>query len=101
MARCRLLLAGLLLVLGLASCGAGTVAAEQVADDAEKLLEQEYDVRPAITCPKEVPLEDGASTQCTLTAGDDPTEYGVTVTVVSVEDDEPEYRVEVDRQPLD
>ena len=98
MARRRLLL---LVPLLLAGCAAGAVPATEVAEDAETLLEQDYDVRPVITCPEDLPLEDGASTQCRLTAGDDPTEHGVTVTVVSVEDDEPEYRVEVDRQPLD
>ena len=93
----------MLLPLLLAACGAGAGAlpAAEVADDAETLLDRQYDVRPAITCPDGLPLEEGATTRCTLTAGDEATEYGVTVTVESVEDDEPQYLVEVDREPLD
>jgi Domain of unknown function (DUF4333) len=89
-------------VLALASCGGvDTVPADEVATDVAALLEQEVGVRPEIVCPDPVPAEVGASTRCTLTAGDDPTEYGVTVSVASVEDGEPEYAVEVDREPLD
>jgi hypothetical protein len=88
-------------LLALAGCGVQTVPAVDVADDVATLLEKEVGVRPDVACPDELPVEVGASTRCTLTAGDDPTEYGVTVTVESVEDDEPEYGVEVDREPLD
>ncbi len=87
--------------LALAGCGVDTVPAGEVADDVATLMEQEVGVRPEIACPDELPVEVGASTRCTLTAGDDPTEYGVTVTVEAVEDDEPEYGVEVDREPVD
>jgi hypothetical protein len=88
-------------VLVLAACGAGTVPPDEVADDVATLLEQEVGVRPQIVCPDELPAEVGATTRCTLTAGDDPTAYGVTVTVAAVDGDEPEYSVEVDREPLD
>ena len=94
-----LLLASAVLVL--TGCGADSIPAEEVADEAATLLEREVGVRPQIVCPDAVPAEVGASTRCTLTAGDDPTEYGVTVTVAAVEDGEPEYSVEVDREPLD
>jgi hypothetical protein len=84
----------------LAACGAATVPAADVADDAEQLLEEEVGVRPDITCPADIVVEVGASLNCVLTAGDDPTEYAVTVTVAAVEDDEPRYSVEVDQEPL-
>jgi len=94
-----------LLLLGtglvLAGCGVSTVPANEVADDVATLLEQQVGVRPEIVCPDELPVEVGASTRCTLSAGEDPTEYGVTVTVQAVDDDEPDYGVEVDREPLD
>ncbi len=35
----------------------------------------------------------------TLTAGDDPTEYGVTVTVTAVDGGDAEFDVEVDGEP--
>ena len=55
--------------------------------------------RPDISCPDELPAEVGAEARCTLTAGGDPTEYGVTVTVTSVEGDTADFDVEVDEQP--
>ena len=87
--------------LALAACGADTVPAGEVADDVATLLEEQVGVRPEISCPEELPVEVGATTRCTLTAGEDPIEYGVTVTVEAVDDDEPEYGVEVDREPVD
>jgi hypothetical protein len=93
----------LLLVVPLAvltACGSETVPSDTVADAAETLLEQELGLRPDVDCPDELAVEEGAETRCTLTAGDDPTEYGVTVSVAAVEDDEPTYRVEVDTEPL-
>jgi hypothetical protein len=91
----------LLPLLPVAGCGAATTPAEEVAAAVETLLEEQAGVRPEVVCPDEVRVEEGASTRCTLTAGDDPTEYGVTVTVETVEDDEPTYLVAVDRDPLD
>ena len=54
---------------------------------------------PTSSCPDDLEAEVGAETRCTLTAGDDPTEYGVTVTVTSVEDDTANFDVEVDEHP--
>lgn len=88
-------------LVALAGCGVDTVPAGEVADDVATLLEQQVGVRPEVACPEELPVEVGATTRCTLTAGDDPTEYGVTVTVAAVDDGEPDYEVEVDREPLD
>ena len=96
----RVLLAVPLVLL--TGCGSDTMPAPDVAHDAEVLLERQVGVRPDVVCPDELPVEEGASTRCTLTAPGDTTEYGVTVTVAGIEgDDEPRYRVEVDPEPLD
>ena len=91
--------------LTLPACGsvelaAETLSATEVADAAENALEQEVGTRPDITCPGVLAKEEGASTRCTLTGGDDPVEYGVTVTVTSVsEDGGTRIGVEVDDEP--
>jgi hypothetical protein len=95
----RPLIAVPVLLLGLAGCGAGSLAAEDVATGAEDALEQQVGERPDISCPEDLPAEVGAETRCTLTAGGDPTEYGVTVTVTSVEGDTANFDVQVDEQP--
>ena len=97
----RSLIAVPLLVVGLAACGSDTLSAEDTATESEDLLEEEVGIRPDIVCPEELELEEGAETRCTLTAGDDPTEYGVTVTVGSVDGGTAELQVEVDDEPLD
>ncbi|WP_371821249.1 DUF4333 domain-containing protein [Blastococcus sp. PRF04-17] len=96
--RARLLVAPLLL-LGLAGCGSGTVAAEEAAEKAEDALEEQIGTRPEISCPDDLDAEVGAETRCTLTAGGDPTEYGVTITVTSVEGQTVNFDVEVDEEP--
>ena len=94
----RLLPVALLAVL--TACGTDTVPAAAVGDAAESLLEQQVGVRPDVVCPDDLSPEVGAETRCTLTAGGDPTAYGVTVTITAVEGDQPTYRVEVDPEPL-
>lgn len=73
--------------LALSACGNGPVSATEVATTAEDLLEEETGVRPEISCPRGVEREDGASTRCTLTGGEDDVEYGVRVTVTEVDGD--------------
>jgi hypothetical protein len=85
----------------LTGCGADPIPAPDVAEAAEGLLEEEVGFRPEVTCPDDVEAEVGASTRCTLTAGDDPTEYGVTVTLASLEEGEPGWSVQVDDEPLE
>jgi hypothetical protein len=75
--------------------------AEEVADGAEDALEAEAGARPDVTCPDDLPAEVGAETRCTLTVGGDTTEYGVTVTVTSVEDGTTTYDVAVDEEPAE
>lgn len=56
-------------------------------------------VRPDISCPDDLEAQVGATIECTLTAGDDPTEYPVTVTVSSVDGDSANFDVEVGEEP--
>ena len=99
MARRRaLLVAAPLLSLGLTGCG-GTVDAGDVATAAEDALEEQVGARPDIVCPDDLEAEVGAETRCTLTAGDDPAEYGVTVTVTAVDGGDAEFDVVVDEAP--
>jgi Domain of unknown function (DUF4333) len=97
--RVRLLAAAPLLLAGLAGCGSGTLAAEETAEKAEDALEEQIGTRPEISCPDDLEAEVGAESRCILTAGDDPTEYGVTITVTSVEGDTVNFDVEVDEEP--
>jgi hypothetical protein len=96
--RLRLLVAAPILALGLAGCSS-SLAANDVEEGAEDALEEQIGARPDISCPEDLEAEVGAETRCTLTAGDDPTEYGVTVTVTSVEDDTANFDVRVDEEP--
>ena len=100
MARRRLLLAAPRLALALAACGAGTLEASTVEEGAADALEEQVGIRPEVSCPDDLEAEVGASMQCTLTAGDDPTEYPVTVTVSSVEGDTANFDVEVGDAPV-
>jgi hypothetical protein len=95
----RLLAATPLLVAGLAACGSSALSADSVADGAEKALEEQVGVRTEISCPEDLEAEVGAEGRCTLTAGGDPAEYGVTVTVTSVDGDSPTFQVEIDEEP--
>ncbi|MFD2092636.1 DUF4333 domain-containing protein [Blastococcus deserti] len=97
--RRRLLVATPLLSLGLAACGAGSLAADDVAEGAEDALEAQVGARPDITCPEDLDAEVGAETRCTLTVAGDEEEYGVTVTVTSVEGDTANFDVQVDEEP--
>ena len=81
MRRRRLLLAAPVLALGLTGCGAATLEASTVEEGAADALEAQVGVRPDVSCPDDLEAEVGATMECTLTAGDDPTEYPVTVTV--------------------
>jgi hypothetical protein len=87
-------------VLLAAACGgSGALPAEEVATRAEDSLEEQAGTRPDITCPDELPAEVGSEMRCTLTVDGDPAEYGVTVTVTSVEGDTANFDVQVDEQP--
>jgi hypothetical protein len=94
----RLLGATPLLVAGLAACGPSVLSGDTVADKAADALEEQTGVRPEISCP-DLESEVGAEGRCTLVPGGDATEYGVTVTVTSIDDDRPTFEVRVDEEP--
>ncbi len=96
--RLRLLVATPVLALGLAACGS-SLAADDVAEGAEDALEAEVGARPEVSCPEDLEAEVGAETRCTLTVPGDNEEYGVTVTVTSVEGDTTNFDVRVDEEP--
>jgi hypothetical protein len=99
--RLSLLVAVPFLVAGLVACGGNSVlTADTVAASAADALEQQVGVRPSVTCPDDVEAAVGAKTRCTLTGSDDPTQYGVTVTVTSVDGKNATFDVTVDDQPL-
>ena len=85
--------------LGLAACGGGTLAAEDVAGAAEDAFEEESGFRYPISCPEDLEAEVGAETRCVLTREDIGQEFGVTVRVRSVEGDRATFDVEVDHRP--
>ncbi len=84
---------------GAVELSADTLTASELATTAENALEAEVGARPDISCPDGLEKEEGASTRCTLTAVDDPVEYGVTVTVTEV-GESTKIGVEVDDEPL-
>jgi hypothetical protein len=87
------------LAFGLAACGTATLSADDVAKGAADGLERQVGQRPDITCPDDVEAKVGRKTRCTLTAEGLEGEYGVTVTITSVEGDTANFDVEVDSQP--
>ena len=100
MSRRRALLAAVpILLAGLAACGPGTLAADEVATKAEDALEQQVGTRPNISCPHDLDAKVGAKTQCTLTAPGESTKYGVTVTVTQVDGNNAKFDIKVDQQP--
>ncbi|MCU1670913.1 MAG: hypothetical protein JWP40_3840 [Blastococcus sp.] len=88
------------LLLGLSACGSHSLTATSVATGAENALEKQVGTRPTVSCPNDLDARVGATTRCTLTAGSDPTKYGVTVTVTSVKDANATFDVKVDTKPV-
>jgi len=99
MSRLRRSVAVAALLAGLTACGAGDLSAEDIATKAEDALEKQVGVRPDISCPEDLAAAVGASTRCTFTAGGDPTEYGVQVTVTSVDDEAVRFDVVLEDRP--
>jgi Domain of unknown function (DUF4333) len=89
------------LLTGCSVFGSAVLSAEEVATQTEEALEEQVGVRPEVTCPDDLDAEVGAETRCVLTAGGDPTEYGVTVRVESVDGGKATFDVQVDEEPLD
>jgi Domain of unknown function (DUF4333) len=97
--RLRLLAVVPALLAGLSACGTATLSADEVATKAEDALEHQIGVRPTISCPDDVKAEVGATTRCTLTGGEDPTKYGVSIKVTEVDGDNAKFDITVDDQP--
>jgi len=95
----RRLVAVPVLGLALTACGSDALAARDVAAKAADALEKQVGVRPDITCPDDLPAEVGAQTRCTFTAGDDPTEYRVRITITSVDAKAVRFDVVVENRP--
>ena len=89
------------LVLGLWERSSTGISADELAEGAEEALQAEAGARPAVSCPDGLAAEVGATARCTLTSGDDPEEYGVSVTVTSVDGRNFTVAVEVDEQPVE
>jgi len=89
------------LAAGLAACGAGSLTADDVAQSAEDALEAQVGLRPDVACPDDLDAEVGAETRCTLSVEGDEQEYGVTVTITSVDDGTADFDVQVDEEPLE
>ena len=86
-------------LLSSAGCAAGSLTAEELAEATEDALSEEVGSRPDVSCPEGIPEQEGATTRCTLSGGDAGVEYGVTITVTSVDGD-PQLSLEVDDAPL-
>lgn len=86
--------AGVFLV-GLVACGPTAVAADQVEQDINQLVQREVG-RPAasIQCP-DLPAEVGGSVRCEVMTADG-VRHGVTVSVISVEGSRTNYVIKVD-----
>jgi hypothetical protein len=97
--RLPLLAATPFLLLGLAACGSSVLSSDTVEKGAADALEEQVGARPEVSCPEDLAAEVGAEARCTLTASDDPTEYGVTVTVTSLDGETANFDVQVDDQP--
>ncbi|MGH3616122.1 MAG: DUF4333 domain-containing protein [Pseudonocardia sp.] len=82
-------------LVGLGACGSTAVAADQVEQDINQLVQREVG-RPAasIACP-DLPAEVGGSVRCGVRTADG-VQHGVTVTVISVEGSKTNYVIEVD-----
>lgn len=86
------------MVLGSAGCGANAVTADDVEMQISDQLEEQVGQQPDdVSCPDDLPAEEGESIRCELTAGEDT--LGVTATVTSVEGDTVNFDIQVDEVP--
>lgn len=84
----------------LAGCSAGSVSADEAATLAEDQLEEQVGQRPDITCPEDLPAEEGASIECELSDDSMEETYGVTLTVTSVDGNNVNFDIKVAEEPM-
>lgn len=87
------------LALSVSACGAGSVDGDEVEDQAESQLEQQFGIRPDIDCEDDLPAEEGATITCGLTVDGEDGTYDVTVTTRSVDGDTANFDIEVADTP--
>ena len=85
--------------LTVAGCGTDPATAAQVETEAERVIEERTGVAGDVTCPGELAPEPGTEMRCVLTPEGGPEEYGVTVTVASVDGGVLLLDVQVDEEP--
>lgn len=90
MRRTPVLIGLLLSVSALAGCSS-SVAAADVADQVSSELGKQSGEAPDITCPEDLPAEEGAELTCELTDGEKA--YDVAVTVTSVDGSEVQFDI--------
>ena len=90
---------GVVVLLMLAGCGAGTVSRGDVASAVADQVEAQVGDRPHVRCPDDLVAKVGATTRCTLTLAGVDGEYGVTATVTKVDDDQAHFDIQVDAEP--
>ncbi len=84
--------------LVLTGCGGNAVAAEDVEDQTSEQLAQQIGEEPDdVSCPEDLPAEEGADMTCELTHGNET--YDVAITVTSVQDDSVNFDFEVAETP--
>lgn len=86
-----------LATFALAGCGllgAGSLPADEVETKISEQLAAQVGQEPdEVSCPEDLPAEEGAEMTCELTAGED--SIDVMVTVTTVEDDTVNFDIEV------
>ena len=86
-------------LLGLVGWGAARVASSDVAGAVADQVEGQIGARPDVDCPDDLEATVGATARCTLTVAGVDGEYGVTVTVTGIEDEQASFDIEVDQEP--
>lgn len=99
----RTFVAGMFLLVPATGCSVSvgdlTVDSDKLEDEVADRLEEQVGQRPeSVDCPSDLEGALDAEVRCTLTTQDGQ-EYGVTVTVASVEGENVNFDIQVDDQP--
>jgi hypothetical protein len=96
--RLTVLAAAPAIALALSACSS-SIDSGKLETTAADVLEGQVGVRPDIACDEDLPAEVDASTRCLLTDKATGEEYGVTITVTSVDGSDAQFDVIVDDAP--